>query len=54
MHLLQAAVDILLRRAYSRPGMEGRYVGRATLSYTIPGTPPWEREFHVKEGAGRS
>ena len=52
MDLLQAAVDTLLRRAYSRPGMEGRYAGRVTLSCTIPGLPPWGRSFHLKGGAG--
>ena len=52
MDLLQAAVDTLLRRAYSRPGMEGRYVGKVTLSCTIPGLPPWDRAFHLKGGAG--
>ena len=50
--LLLAAVDTLLKRAYSRPRMRGRYAGRATLSCTIPGLPPWERAFHLKGGAG--
>ena len=52
MPLLLAAVDTLLRRAYSRPLMRGRYAGRATLECVLDRASPWEKSFHFKQGAG--
>ena len=52
MDLLLAAVDTLLKRAYSRPRMRGSYAGRATLSCTLLDAPPWEKAFHFKQDAG--
>ena len=52
MPRLLAAVDTLLRRAYSRPQMRGRYAGRASLECVLDRASPWERSFHFKQGAG--
>ena len=52
MPLLLVAVDTLLRRAYSRPRMRGRYAGRASLECALDRASPWERLFHFKQGAG--
>ena len=35
MDLLLTAVDTLLKRAYSRPQMRGRYAGKAALCCTL-------------------
>ena len=53
LEFLLAAVDTLLKRAYSRPEMRGRYAGRADLRCALYGTAAWERTFHFKQGAGR-
>ena len=52
MELLLAALDTLLRRAYSRPRMWGRYAGRVTLSCRLLGAPSWEKADHFKRGIG--
>ena len=52
MRLLLATVDTLLRRAYSRPQMRGRYAGRASLECVLDRASPWEKSFHFKQGAG--
>ena len=52
MALLLAALDNLLKRAYSRPGMRGRYAATANLACILYRAPPWERTFHFKGGAG--
>ena len=52
MGLLQAAVDTLLRRAYSRPRMRGRYAGRTALECRLSCPPHWEKEVHFKRGMG--
>ena len=52
MPLLLATVDTLLRRAYSRPQMRGRYAGRASLECVLDRASPWEKSFHFKQGAG--
>ena len=52
MGLLQAAVDTLLRRAYSRPRMRGRYAGRTALECRLSCPPQWEKEVHFKHGVG--
>ena len=45
-------MDILLKRAYSRPEMRGRYAGRADLRCALYGTASWERSVHFKQSAG--
>ena len=54
MPLLLAAVDTLLRRAYSRPRMRGRYAGSASLECVLDRASPWEKSFHFKQSAGSS
>ncbi len=53
MELLLAAVDTLLKRAYSRPGMRGRYAGGAYLECVLYRAQPWGRDFHFKQPVGR-
>ena len=52
LEFLQAAVDALLKRAYARPEMRGRYAGRADLRCALNGAPAWERSVHFKQSAG--
>ena len=52
LDFLQTAVDTLLKRAYARPEMRGRYAGRADLSCALNGAPTWERSVHFKQSAG--
>ena len=51
LELLATTVDTLLRRAYSRPRMEGRRAGRADLECVLSGALPWRRTVHFKGGA---
>ena len=53
MELLLVAVDALLRRAYARPVMRGRYAGQAALESSVFGTAPWEKTVNFQEGVGR-
>ena len=52
MELLQTAVDALLKRAYSRPQMRGRYAGTAVLSCILDRAPSWEKPIHFKQAVG--
>ena len=52
LEFLLAAVDNLLKRAYSRPEMRGRYAGRADLRCALYGTAAWERVVHFKQSTG--
>ncbi len=52
MEFLTAAVDALLKRAYSRPLMRGRYAGRAALECILDRASPWRKTFHFKQGIG--
>ena len=52
LQALFVAVDTLLRRAYSRSEMKGRYVGAATLLCAASGWPPWEKAVAFREPAG--
>ena len=49
VHALSLAVDTLLRRAYARPEMRGRYAGRASLRCAATGWPSWERSISFRE-----
>ena len=49
MEALLIATDILLRRAYARPDMEGRYVSAVDLLCTAPDWPPWEKRVRFKQ-----
>ena len=52
IQLLLTAVETLLKRAYSRPQMRGRYVGKAVLSCILEQAPSWEKPVHFKEAVG--
>ena len=52
VHAFSLAVDTLLRRAYARPEMRGRYAGRVSLRCDATGWPSWERNISFREPAG--
>ena len=52
MEFLVTAVDTLLKRAYSRPLMRGRYAGRTALECVLDRASPWRKTFHFKQGIG--
>ena len=53
LEMLLVAVDALLRRAYARPAMRGRYAGRAALECPAFGAAPWEKTVNFQEGVAR-
>ena len=53
LEMLLVASDTLLRRAYARPLMRGRYAGRAALECPVFGSAPWERTVNFQESVGR-
>ncbi len=53
LEMLLVAADTLLRRAYARPFMQGRYASRAALECPVFGAGPWEKTVNFQEGAGR-
>ena len=52
LELLITVVDTLLARAFSRPSMRGRYVGKVLLECALEGGPTWAREITFKGGVG--
>ena len=52
MEFLTTVVDTLLKRAYSRPLMRGRYAGRTALECVLDRASPWRKTFHFKQGVG--
>ena len=52
MEALLVAMDTLLRRAYARPDMKGKYAATADLLCAAPGWPPWEKTIRFKQPAG--
>ncbi len=50
--LLLAATDTLLRRAYARPGMRGRYAGGAELECVLYRVQPWHKDFRFRQPMG--
>ena len=53
LEMLLVASDTLLRRAYARPVMRGRYAGRASLECPVFGSAPWEMTVNFQENVGR-
>ena len=53
LEMLLVASDTLLRRAYARPVMRGRYAGRASLECPVFRSAPWERAVNFQESVGR-
>ena len=51
MQVLFVSVDALLRRAYARPEMRGRYVGAVSLECTASSSQPWEKVVRFKQPA---
>ena len=49
---LFVALDAVLKRAYARPDMRGRYAGGADLLCTSSGWPPWETSVRFKQPVG--
>ena len=49
---LFVAVDELLRRAYARPDMSGRYAGATDLLCSASGWPTWEKSVRFKQPVG--
>ena len=47
---LLRSTEILLRRAFNRPDMRGKFAGRATVHCTLAQAPAWSRAFHFREG----
>ena len=52
VELLLTAVDTLLKRAYARPRVLGRYAGKAALSCILFRAPPWDKAVHFKQAVG--
>ena len=52
LELLLTAADTLLRRAYARPRIRGRYAGGAALECILYRAQPWHKEFHFKQPVG--
>ena len=52
IQVLFVAMDALLKRAYARPDMKGRYSGGADLFCTASGWPPWEKSVRFKQPIG--
>ena len=49
---LLSAVDILLKRTYADPRMQGRYAGRVTLECALERAVPWGRKVNFKQPVG--
>ena len=52
LELLLAGVDTLLKRAYARARMRGRYAGGAYLECVLYQAQPWEKQVNFKQPAG--
>ena len=52
LELLLAGVDTLLKRAYARPRMRGRYAGGTYLECVLCQAHPWEKRVNFKQPAG--
>lgn len=52
LELVLAGVDTLLKRAFARPAVRGRYASRAELACLLHAAPPWEKAFHFRRGVG--
>ena len=52
VEIIFVAVDNLLKRAYARPELRGRYAGTAALRCTASGWQPWEKTVGFREPVG--
>lgn len=53
LELLVVASDTLLRRAYARPEIRGRYAGKAHLECAVFRDAPWQKSIAFQEGVNR-
>ena len=53
LELLQVASDTLLRRAYARPEIRGRYAGKVHLECAVFRAAPWQKSIAFQEGVNR-
>ena len=52
LEIVTMAVERLLRRAYARPDVQGRYAGWAELACALAEGGRWEKGVHFKRGIG--
>ena len=52
LELFLVTLDGLLKSAYARPEMRGRYAEQATIQCSLFRSPPWERVVNFKHGMG--
>ena len=52
LELLLAGVDTLLKRAYARPRMRGRYAGGTYVECVLHQAHPWEKQVNFKQPVG--
>lgn len=50
--MLLVASDTLLRRAYARPVLRGRYAAQVSLECPVFGVGQWEKTVNFQEGVG--
>ena len=50
--MVLAGFDTLLKRAFARPVVRGRYASRMDLACFLHGAPPWEKALHLRQGVG--
>ena len=53
LELLLVAADTLLRRAYARPEIRGRYAGKVHLECAVFRAAPWQKSIAFQEGVNR-
>jgi nucleotidyltransferase/DNA polymerase involved in DNA repair len=54
MPMLLFTIRSLLRQAFGRPEMRGRFVWKVTIECTLVNKPAWSRTFQFKEGLGNA
>ncbi len=52
LQFISTAIDTLLKRAWSRPQMRGRYAAQVKLSCLLNNAPPWEKAIRFKQAIG--
>ena len=52
LELLLAGVDTLLKRAYARSRMRGRYAGGIYLECVLHRARPWDKQVNFKQAVG--
>ena len=52
LDMLTLGLEMLLKRAFARPEMRGRFVGKAAVECGVIDAPAWSRTYAFKEGLG--